>query len=270
MHGASLVALLAPTLGYVAPSSGLVLRLLRTHRSLCALQMADGSDYDMRVNPCSVLLFDFDAMVPGQRFTLPCPGSFAEICRTVSQNAATLCMVGRHRLTLHSHGVEVTVESISEEGSDGDATVILKARRFCQILDAGTDQGSRWLGRDATVRWVGLEAEEEPTAEELELSASLGPLVEQWIDLVRSTERERVPGQLEGVLSDLGPMPPTARPNARALWVAGLVNPLPALGVALEIRPHALMAETAQARLTAAAFGLKDSIRRMGSSGPLF
>jgi hypothetical protein len=62
------------------------------------------------------------------------------------------------------------------------------------------------------------------------------------MELVRSTGRERSPGHLAGVLSDLGPMPPAARPRDRAVWAAALINPLPALGVSLEIRPAVLCA----------------------------
>mmetsp|Transcript_12586 Transcript_12586/g.40944 ORF Transcript_12586/g.40944 Transcript_12586/m.40944 type:complete len:273 (+) Transcript_12586:61-879(+) len=103
-----------------------------------------------------------------------------------------------------------------------------------------------------------------------ELLASLGPLVEEWISLLRSTSRERSPGQLDAVLDDLGPLPGESRPNARALWVAGLINPLPALGVALEVRPAALMAATADERIRVAEFGLRDSIQRLRSPGPPF
>lgn len=39
-------------------------------------------------------------------------------------------------------------------------------------------------------------------------------------------------------------MPPVRDADALALWAAALVNPLPALGVALEIRPAVLDATT--------------------------
>ena len=72
--------------------------------------------------------------------------------------------------------------------------------------------------------------EEQATPALLERSESLEGLVVDWIKLVRQTGRERMPGQLEKVLSDLGPVPEAGRVSARALWVAGLINPLPALG----------------------------------------
>eukprot|EP00434_Breviolum_minutum_P007186 symbB.v1.2.006342.t1/scaffold374.1/size218025/3 len=44
-------------------------------------------------------------------------------------------------------------------------------------------------------------------------------------------------------------MPPPTRANDLAYWAAALVNPLPALGVALEIRPAVLQAVTLQDRI---------------------
>jgi hypothetical protein len=290
---ALLTLALAPALAYDLPAAARLVPHRFTARVNARLTAADSGPGDaglnmsvlasrieqLRSGEAAVRVFDFDAMVPGQRLALPCPSSFADICRDVALSAQIMCMVGRHRLDLHTHGVEVTVESVSEKGSDGDAMVILQARRFCQVLDVGEDQGSRWVGRTARARWVDLDGDggdgDAPSAggagsPVLELSAALEPLVEQWIALVRSTGRERAPGHLQGVLSDLGPMPALFRPDARALWVVGLINPLPALGVALEVRPAALMAATAEERLKVAEFGIRDSIKRMGSPGPPF
>ena len=82
---------------------------------------------------------------------------------------------------------------------------------------------------------------------------ALEPIIAEWCELVRSTGRERQPKQLDAVIKDLGTLPPATQPSKSALWVAGLINPLPALGVALEIRPAALMAQTAELRLQVAA-----------------
>ena len=55
--------------------------------------------------------------------------------------------------------------------------------------------------------------------------------------LARAAARGRYAAQLDGVLADLGPMPDADRPNTRALWVAGLINPVSKHGLALEVRP---------------------------------
>ena len=55
--------------------------------------------------------------------------------------------------------------------------------------------------------------------------------------LARAAARGRYAAQLDAALADLGPMPDADRPNTRALWVAGLINPVSKLGLALEVRP---------------------------------
>ena len=67
-------------------------------------------------------------------------------------------------------------------------------------------------------------------------------LVDTWLDLARHHERR--PGQIDQLLEDLGPMPEWKEPTDCALWVGALINPIPALGVALEIRPQLLLAKT--------------------------
>lgn len=59
-------------------------------------------------------------------------------------------------------------------------------------------------------------------------------LVDRWIALAR--QNERLPGQIDELLRDLGPRPdPDRSPTELALWVGSLINPLP--GPAMEIRP---------------------------------
>eukprot|EP00976_Prorocentrum_cordatum_P061625 1176380-Prorocentrum_minimum.AAC.1 len=49
--------------------------------------------------------------------------------------------------------------------------------------------------------------------------------------LVREGGHEREPDQLTDLYRDLGPLPPAEDCDDRALWVAALINPVPALGV---------------------------------------
>jgi len=71
----------------------------------------------------------------------------------------------------------------------------------------------------------------------LQQTQRLAAMVEQWQAQVRRG-RERYPNQLDLLLTSLGP--PPSRPDKYALWVAALINPLPVLGVAPEIRPKML------------------------------
>ena len=98
----------------------------------------------------------------------------------------------------------------------------------------------------------------------------LPALVEQWEKLVVDGGHERQPDHLGLVRGHLGPMPEPDRPTELALWVGAYVNPLPALGVALEIRPLLLRASTAKERVDAAVAGIASSIAHLDGSRRLW
>mmetsp|Transcript_22084 Transcript_22084/g.34617 ORF Transcript_22084/g.34617 Transcript_22084/m.34617 type:complete len:141 (-) Transcript_22084:113-535(-) len=98
------------------------------------------------------------------------------------------------------------------------------------------------------------------TAKELE------PLVEEWKRLVVDGKWERLPNQLNQLLEDLGPMPTADRPMDRALWVAALIDPLPAIGASPEIRLAVLRAPSTAAALSAVLVGIKKSISHLDRS----
>lgn len=224
----------------------------------------------MSAEMSTVRLFVLDAMVPGQRLSFAAPPQLVETMKT-SQHRVVMFGVDPGRRLLCTHGTSVSLEQ-AEERDDGDWDVVLTAEggRLCELVELGDDEGSRWSGREAQVRWLSLDSPDETMTDALlARSAALEKLVDQWASLVRGG-RERSPNQLDGVIKDLGPMPDADAPSARALWIAGLINPLPALGVALEIRPAALQAPTAEVRLQVVEVGLQDSIKRLQSPGPLF
>lgn len=93
-------------------------------------------------------------------------------------------------------------------------------------------------------------------------------LIDRWIELAR--ERERELGQIDQLLEDLGNVPGEDEPTERALWVGALINPLPAMGVATEIRPALLTAETAEEKVNIAFDGILKSIRHMDGTQPMW
>ena len=95
----------------------------------------------------------------------------------------------------------------------------------------------------------------------------LATLVPVWEALVKKGKFERMPDQLALIKTDIGPMPDD--PSARSIWIASLINPLPALGVAYEIRPAMLGAETAAERVKIALNGIITSIAHLDGSRPL-
>lgn len=81
------------------------------------------------------------------------------------------------------------------------------------------------------------------TGQVLKMARELESLVEEWKSLVISEGWQRYHGQLAQTLSTIGEMPAAddvAGAVDRALWVGALINPLPGMGVAPEIRPALL------------------------------
>ncbi|KAL7539407.1 hypothetical protein ACHAXR_009271 [Thalassiosira sp. AJA248-18] len=93
-------------------------------------------------------------------------------------------------------------------------------------------------------------------------------LVERWIELAK--ENERHPGQIDALLGQLGEMPPEHEPTERAMWVGALINPLPSMGVAMEIRPALLVSKRAEERVQVALDGILKSIRHMDGSARMW
>ncbi|KAL7483310.1 hypothetical protein ACHAW6_008961 [Cyclotella cf. meneghiniana] len=93
-------------------------------------------------------------------------------------------------------------------------------------------------------------------------------IIDRWIQLAK--QNERYPKQISTLLDQLGPIPPEGEPSERAFWIGALINPLPALGVAMEIRPRLLMAKGAEERVDVALEGIWGSIKHMDGSARLW
>ena len=244
----------------------------------------------LQSNTAEVRCVLIDAMVPRQRLELQFGPPVSEGLIAARDEGSVVAVLGmNHRKgTVLRRGVEVRIESLGQyRASDGyfsshalSAFDAPNARGY-QAVDASLVAGRRfeivscecdgeWPPAQpmfsATVRW--LEEEKLPDAEAILLAEQLEPLVDEWVELVRKGKRERSPGQISGVLADLGPFCEVESVDDRAFWVAGLLNPLPALGVAVEIRPTMLEAPDALHRVKLAHMALTDSIDRLRKRPP--
>jgi len=131
----------------------------------------------------------------------------------------------------------------------------LAARAF-RIEDATLQEEGYFL---ANVEWVELDSADGPREEDVAAASSLGPLFEDWEGLVSRL----APGRLERAKADLGAPPPLGRPGDYSFWAAALINPLPPLGVAPEIRPATLAAADTAERLRVVKDGLEASIQHL-------
>ena len=244
--------------------------------------------------PEHVYLLIMDSIVPRQRLMIN--NAPIAVAQELKRQERHIVMVGRHRC-IHTHGVQVSVQAVAAH-DDGTADVVLRGDRYCRVVAAEVGPGT-WsedlrrvgaqnhpsdsprraraspaealVGRDARVRWLPLDppALDQPAGaaispRSLMRSELLGELSDEWVHKVRRSGRERFAGQLDSILESLGPMPDARlQPNERCLWIAALINPYPKLGLANEVRPSVLMAESLEARLDAVEHTLMDSIARL-------
>ena len=223
-----------------------------------------------------------ETLVPGQRLRLTAPPALVELF--TQRDALPIVLLGPPCRGLRpTRGVEAVMEGVPEFvpvvpniHPEGTANIVIAAVRTCELTEFASAGAS--LYKPARVRWLELddEAPVPPSAEVLARSEALAARVDEWVGLVRRSRRERTPSHIRDVRADLGPMPEAQRPNARALWMAGLLNPVPALGasssdkfavmgpsVAPEIRASALMATSVEARISAVEMGLNTSLRTL-------
>lgn len=167
------------------------------------------------------------------------------------------------------HGFDARSRSINPAGTQariversGSMVELVGERRYRLSAQPTRQKGTYYT---CALEWV----EPQPgSAPDTAAASQLEPLVAAWCALVRKGH-EREPGQLDTLLADLGPMPSAGDPDERALWCAALVNPLPALGVAFEVRPAVLTADSAELRLQIVRAALERSIAHLDGSKPI-
>jgi len=173
-------------------------------------------------------------------------------------------------------GVEVEI-SDTEVTGDGGVRLELKAGRRFRIQGEVENAQEGWT--EARVQFLNAEEEQENDISEDRMSVARAmikakefttpnmnmkdnqTLIERWIQLAKENERE--PGQIDALLDQLGEIPPSEEPTELAFWVGALINPIPAMGVAMEIRPALLTAHSTEERVQIAIDGIFRSIRHM-------
>jgi hypothetical protein len=146
--------------------------------------------------------------------------------------------------------------SVEEEG---------EIHRFSSLL-SGTDDGANDDGdRLSVARAISQSRAFTEPNPRMKDNASL---VERWIELARQNERHA--GQIDALLRQLGDIPPEHEPTERALWIGALINPLPSMGVAMEIRPALLLSKRAEERVQVALDGILRSIRHMDGTSRMW
>mmetsp|Transcript_22119 Transcript_22119/g.32908 ORF Transcript_22119/g.32908 Transcript_22119/m.32908 type:complete len:111 (+) Transcript_22119:263-595(+) len=108
---------------------------------------------------------------------------------------------------------------------------------------------------------------QEQKEEAKRLSSEIPSLVEQWLEQVFQSGKSDVDGMRER-MNSIGPMPDTV--GERAIWVGALINPIPPLGVCLEIRPAMLACKNDHQRMQLAIAAIQSSIDHLSGKRRLF
>lgn len=182
------------------------------------------------------------------------------------------------------HGVEVEIIGRPEFLGDGVKLELKAGRRFTiegevdnagkgwtearvRFLDSGKQEEDEINGEDRLSIARAISKAQEFTSPNMRMPENLS-LVDRWIQL--ATENEREPGQISLLLEQIGDIPPPEEPSERALWIGALINPIPAMGVALEVRPQLLIAKKAEDRVQVALDAIYRSIKHMDGSARLW
>jgi hypothetical protein len=226
---------------------------------IAKLRSGEGEDLAPTIMPILVL----DSMLPRQKITI----SMDDDAGMRLVNDSVTHYGGR----LGVHGADPVSKQVSPLGTQvliversGSYVALVGQRRYVLSARPQLHEQTYYTSE------VAFFARDEGCNDDVIAAEELGPLVERWQQLVRTGGCEREPGQLDCILADLGPMPPAADPEERALYIAALINPLPALGVAFEIRPAVLAARSAGERLRIVRTGIERSIGHLDGSKPLW
>ncbi|CAJ1456879.1 unnamed protein product [Effrenium voratum] len=231
------------------PSDG---ALARRAMSDDDLQVLQSRIEELRQRPVLPLLF-IDAMLPGQRLVFD--SSAQELVELEGEVGVLGVAPGASAIPRFGSAAQLARREGRWE---------LRAERAFKIVGV-PEQGEDGIAH-AKVEFLHSDA----TEEEMQLAESLPGLVEEWMATLREYGAERYTGQLDDILKDLGTMPSVQEAQRLAIWVAALVNPLPALGVALEIRPAVLAAATVKEQLEIAEQGMRGSIDHISGRRRLF
>lgn len=201
-------------------------------------------------------------------------------CRLVGPATEMQARIGRWRRCYDPNGEEAILGWGMERFVDSNGTVL-------EDIEIDTTMcSSTWTATPVQVNDLDDKDVQDPTT--LALCQRIPALLEEWqvlasnertyenVDVVATARRRSgYPGLridaaalLRNVRAELGPIPVQC-PSELAMYGAALINPLPALGVAPEIRGRILSASSAHQRLTILEWGIQRSIENLKGIRPL-
>jgi hypothetical protein len=215
-----------------------------------------------------------DAILPGQRIHLKSqnPRFQKLVQHAVSGKNPNpeIGIIGFHPHTGNPLGMGVTipvtkddVQNIETEGIDA------KGKRMFEVRgEPRLDESGSFFLADVEI----IDEREEIIPDEFldraqELSSTLSELVEEWLILLGENGKIDEEGTRK-MFKESGPLPKDLK--ERAIWIASLVNPVPSLGVCVEVRPAMMACKNDYERITLAVTSIRASIDHLSGKNKLF
>lgn len=227
---------------------------------------------DLRDRHKTIPIMILDAMLPNQvlEFGSKDPKFKQMLDYVIHSDEETFGMMGLNPHTGKPLNIGVTLRIQQVKQQAGVWIASVKGDRRFEV------QGEPWL--DDTDNFYMADVEFVDTREEVSLDdeqkkhanrmhLDIPKLVSQWMDCVYESGKTDRDGMARR-LKDIGEMPTNLRD--RAFWTAALLNPLPTLGVCLEIRPAMLACKNDYDRINLAWAGLHSSIDHLSGKKRLF
>jgi len=230
----------------------------------------------MRNRKLQIPLLILDSMLPGQCLRFASSDSkFKELIRYALQDDTPneIGVIGLNPYTGRPLNMGVTITITKDCVSNhlvGQIATTMKGERRFEI------DGAPFLEPELKSFYLAnvdiIEGREEFLTDQQEdkadkLSSDISALVGKWLELVVSTGKSDE-GGMERILNDIGKMPTDI--GKRAIWVASLINPIPALGVCLEIRPAMLACKNKYEQINLAVISIQSSIDHLSGEKKLF
>jgi len=214
-----------------------------------------------------------DAILPRQQLTFQSADpKFRRLVEYCLDRDTEMGMIGLNPHTSRPlcRGVTLRVSDENIERSDDDTIQLsVRGERRMEV------QGEPWLDETESFYLADVEIledlqeelNEQERQEAIQLSETLPALVKEWKQWVLDTKATDQKG-MDIRMEMLGSMPDDL--TERALWVAAVINPLPALGVCLEIRPAMLACSNDYDRMVLACQAVQSSIDHLSGKRRLF
>lgn len=209
-----------------------------------------------------------DAMLPGQRLEFSLRDKrFRVLAERLQTENEELGMIGFDPATGNPLNAGVTVKINKLEVEETICTLSIEGlERFEVQGEPEIDEtNSYYMANVEIVEGRSPELTSEQLHEAETLHKDIPDLVQEWLQWIYKTGRAspdsmkpRLPGEMPDEI------------GARAVWAAALVNPIPSLGVCLEIRPSMLVCQNDLERARLAHASLQASIDHLSGKQKLF